>query len=85
MAIFQYKIIVFQGKFSILSAFSIEKFERIRRLYCNLQYLRVVLYTSSFFWVQQFGVPARGYPGVEPDGGPQANVSESISTACTHR
>ena len=35
---FQYKIIVFQGQFSILSAFSIEQFERNWSLYCNLQY-----------------------------------------------
>ena len=38
MAICKYKIIVFHGNFSILSAFSIEMFEQIRHLYCNLQY-----------------------------------------------
>ena len=40
MAIFQYKIIVFQGLFHIISAFSIESSEESWHLYCNSQYLR---------------------------------------------
>ena len=35
MAIFQYRIIIFQGKFSIISAFSIENVETRWHLYCN--------------------------------------------------
>ena len=37
-AIFQYKIIIFQGQFSIGSAFSIETSPKRWQLYCNLQY-----------------------------------------------
>ena len=38
MAIFQYKIIVFQGQFFILSAFSIEKIECFWHFFCNSRY-----------------------------------------------
>ena len=38
IGLFQYKIIIFQGKFSIISAFSIESSEQNRHLDCNLQY-----------------------------------------------
>ena len=38
MAIFQYNIVILQGKFSTLSAFSIEKFEESWHIYCNSQY-----------------------------------------------
>ena len=38
MAIFQYKIVIFQGKFSIRSAFSVGKIGKSWYLYCNSQY-----------------------------------------------
>ena len=41
--LFQYKIIIFQGQFSTLSAFSTEKSNKSRHLYCNSQYPVVVL------------------------------------------
>ena len=39
MAIFQSKIIIFQGQFSILSAFPIENSKRSWHFYCKLQYI----------------------------------------------
>ena len=41
MAIFQYKIIIFQGQFSIISACSMENSQTSRHIYCNSQYLHV--------------------------------------------
>ena len=38
MAIFQYKIIICQGQFSIISAFSTENFPKSWHFYCNSQY-----------------------------------------------
>ena len=42
----QCKIIVFQGQFSSLSAFSVGKIEQSRRFHCNSQYLLRPAHTS---------------------------------------